>query len=291
MTPALSDDPNRIVPPTGIIAWLTVLVSAAMAFLAVFALLLLFATDRLADRWGSELARTATVRLSVPPDALAEATATTLAILEQTPGVSTARALDAEERAALLEPWLGPDVPVESLPIPGLIEIIQADPGIDAEGLRLRLEAEVPGATLDDHSIWRDTLDSAADRLRLIGWIGAALIVVSLAAMVTLAARASLASNAQVISVLRLIGARDQYVARAFTRRFTLRAAAGAALGTIAGLAVSAALPGESETGFLTSFRFAGLEWAASIVIPVIAAGVAFVATRTAALTRLRDTP
>ena len=52
-----------------------------------------------------------------------------------------------------------------------------------------------------------------------------------MAAMITLAANAALATNAQVIRVLRLIGARDTYIARAFVRRFTLRALSGAAVG------------------------------------------------------------
>ena len=38
--------------------------------------------------------------------------------------------------------------------------------------------------------------------------------------MITLAARAALATNAEVIRVLRLVGAKDSYIARAFVRRF-----------------------------------------------------------------------
>ena len=52
-----------------------------------------------------------------------------------------------------------------------------------------------------------------------------------MAAMITLAARAALAANAEVIRVLRLVGAKDSYIARAFVRRFTLRTLAGAAVG------------------------------------------------------------
>ena len=48
---------DRIVPPTGFTAQLTLFSAAAMAFLAVFALALALATGRLADRWSSELAR------------------------------------------------------------------------------------------------------------------------------------------------------------------------------------------------------------------------------------------
>ena len=57
---------DRVVPPTGFTARLTTFSAGAMAFLAVFALALSLATGRLAERWASELARTATVRISAP---------------------------------------------------------------------------------------------------------------------------------------------------------------------------------------------------------------------------------
>ena len=47
---------DRVVPPTGFTAHLTLFVSGAMAFLTVFALALSLASGRLADRWASELA-------------------------------------------------------------------------------------------------------------------------------------------------------------------------------------------------------------------------------------------
>ncbi|MFP4405269.1 cell division protein FtsX, partial [Rhodosalinus sp.] len=166
----------RVVPPTGFTAWLTIFTAAAMAFLAVFALALSFSAGRLADRWGEELARTATLRISAPAGQMAEQTATALRILEQTPGVASARALDAEEQRALLAPWFGPDLPVERLPIPQLVEIVEGGDGLDAAGLRLRLAAEVPGAVLDDHTRWRRPLVRAADRLRALGWASIALI-------------------------------------------------------------------------------------------------------------------
>jgi hypothetical protein len=50
------------------------------------------------------------------------------------------------------------------------------------------------------------------------------LIAGAMAALITLAAQAALSANAPVIRVLRLVGARDAYIARAFVRRFTVRA-------------------------------------------------------------------
>lgn len=278
---------DRIVPPTGFTAQLTLFSAGAMAFLAVFALALALATGRLADRWSSELAGSVTVRVSAPvaeQDALVQSA---LSILKTTPGAGTPRLLPEDELAQLLEPWFGPDMPVDALPVPALIDL-PVEGEFDAEGLRLRLEAEVPGAVLDDHTEWRRPLVSAANRLRMLGIVSLMLIGAASAAMITLAAKAALAANVQVIRVLRLIGARDLTIATAFVRRFTRRAAMGSAVGTVLGMGAIAILPDASAAGgFLTGLGFQGADWLMPLTIPLIAAGVGFVATRWAALKML----
>lgn len=275
---------TRVVPPSGSTAHLTLFVSGVMAFLAVFALALSMATGRLADRWGEELAKSATIRISAPADQMVVQTAAALRVLETTSGVASARALSDDEQRALLEPWFGPDVPVESLPIPQLIEVIEDDNGFDAAGLRLRLAAEAPGAVLDDHTRWRRPLISAAHRLRSLGVMSILLIGAATAAMITLAANAALAANAQVIGVLRQVGAKDHYIARAFVRRFTLRALAGALAGTVLGMMAIALLPAADEAGgFLTGLGFQGWHWVVPLILPLAAMAVSFVATRRAA--------
>ncbi len=287
----LQGDPqvDRAVPPTGFTAQLTTFTSAAMAFLAVFALALSLAAGRLASRWDEELAQTATVRVSAPEGGEAAAVEAVLRILGQTPGVAAARALSPEENRALLQPWFGPDLPVEDLPIPRLVEVALAEEGFEAEGLRLRLEGEVPGAVLDDHARWRAPLVEAAGRLRWLGLVALLLILLSTAALITLAARAALAANAQVIRVMRLVGARDVTIARAFVRRFTLRAGAGALGGTVAGLGAVALLPSaDTAAGVLPGLGLQGAGWLAPLLIPPLAAATAFAATRAAALGALR---
>jgi cell division transport system permease protein len=282
---------GRIVPPSGPPARLTVLTAATMAFLAVFALALALASGRLADRWTDGLARTATVRVSAPAAQMQAQTDAVLAALRATPGVASARLLTLEETTALITPWLGPDLPLGDLPLPRLIEVVEDVPGYDPLGLRLRLLAEAPGAVLDDHTRWREPLVAAAARLRFLGWLSILLIGVTMAAMITLAARAALAANAQVITTLRLIGAHDTYIARAFVRRFTRRATIGASVGVLAGLIAIAALPSVDEAGgFLTGLGFRGAGWLVPLLIPPVAALTAFAATRFAAFRVLKET-
>ena len=275
---------DRVVPPTGYTATLTLFTSGAMAFLAVFALALSMASGRLADRWGEELAKSVTVRISAPLEQVERQTKATVRVLETTAGIATVRVLNTAEQQALLAPWFGPDVTIDDLPIPKLIEVIETDEGFDAAGLRLRLQAEAPGAVLDDHTRWRKPLTVAAGRLRALGWVSIAIIGGATAAMITLAANAALAANLQVIRVLRLIGATDGYIARAFVRRFTLRALGGALIGTIIGMGAILMLP--QATGdriFLTGLDFQQAQWFMPLIIPVLAGIVAFFATRAAA--------
>lgn len=281
---------DRAVPQTGTTARLTVFVAAVMAFLAVIALAVSLTTNRVANLWAEELAQSATLRL--PPDP-ATADALLLAaldVLQTTPGVSNVRALSQDEQRALLEPWFGPDLPLDALPMPQLIEIVTDRDGVDIDGLRARLSAQVPGAILDDHTAWRAPLLEAAGRVRLIGWSVIVLIGATVAAMITLAAQAALAANVQVIRVLRLVGAKDAYIARAFVRRFTLRAGGGAVIGVIIGVILVLIMPqGDGSDSLLLGVGFEGAEWLWPLLIPFLAASVAFFATRTAAFRRLKE--
>ena len=280
---------DRAVPPSGMTARLTIFVAAVMACLAVLALALSSSAGRVADRWAAELSQAATLRLPASDDQADALLRAALNVLETTPGVAEVRALTDEEQTALLEPWFGADLALENLPVPQLVEVIADDDGYDSEGLRARLAAEVPGAVLDDHAGWRVPLIAAADRLRLVGWILVLAIFAAMAAMITLAAHASLAANAQVIRVLRLVGAKDIYIARGFVRRLTLRSGAGAIAGVVVGLLLVLLLPDDDVAGgFITGLGFSGFGWLWPLVIPPLAAIVAFFATRAAALRRLR---
>ena len=283
---------DRVVPPTGHSAWLTSFTAGAMTFLAVFAVALSLASGRLADRWAGALANTATIRIAAPPDQMESQTAAVIEVLRTTPGIAASRVVDDAEQKALLAPWFGPDLPLDALPLPRLVEVTEAEGGYDGEGLRQRLLAEAPGAVLDDHQRWRRPMAVAAARLNLLGGLSLILIGAAMAAMITLAANAALAANAQVIRVLRIVGATDDYIAAAFVRRFTLRTLTGSAVGALAGLIGVALLPAVDEAGgFLTGLGFTGAGWGLPLLLPPIAAAVALIATRAAAFRTLRELP
>lgn len=280
---------DRVVPPTGFTALLTSVSTGAMAFLAVFAIALSLAAGELAARWEAELTGTATVRISAPAEQVDAQTEAVLTALSQTPGIQSTRMIDEAEQQALLAPWFGVDLPLDRLRLPVLIEVQETVDGPDVAGLTQRLAAEAPGAVYDNHNRWRLPLIEAAANLRFLGIISLLLIAGVTAVTVALAASAALSANGQIIDVLRLVGARDNWISRAFVRRYTLRALAGAAVGAALGMIVVALLPSGVETGVLSGLGFDGVEWLWPLLVPVLGAAIAWGATRTAAARRLKE--
>jgi cell division transport system permease protein len=123
----------------------------------------------------------------------------------------------------------------------------------------------------------------------MMGYVALALIFAATVAMVSLAA---LAANVQVIRVLRLVGARDAYIAGAFVRRFALRSLIGGGCGAALGIGALLVFPNQaSAQSFMVGLSFSGLEWLLPLIIPVMIAFVSFQATKAAAFRTLRGMP
>ena len=222
----------RVVPNTGVTKWLTTFTAGAMSFLAVVGLAFSLICSDLSNEWGQSL-KNSSIRLSASTDLLEKQTNMALAILEQTSGVESARLVGIGAKKKLLEPWLGVDFPLESIAMPALIEIRETEAGVDYEGLRLRLSAELPSAILDNHSEWRRPIEVVSKLVSQLGMFTVILIILSSISMVTMASNAALAANVKVLRVLRLVGAFDTFIVTAFVRIFTLRVFWGSLTGTI----------------------------------------------------------
>ncbi len=280
---------DATVPPSGATGYLTGAAATAMAFLAVCALALALAANRTAERWSVLLAGSATLELSGPT--ATEDARRAVTILRQTEGIASAEALTPEATAGLLEPWIGEAELLEALDLPVLIAV-EETPTLDRAALDNRLKGELPGALYHRHTDWRARIEDATTQIRGLATAVLAIALTVMGIVVTIAARASLAMHVRVIETLRLLGATDAYIARAFVRRMTLRTLSGALVGTAVGIALVLALDfggGPQGAGTLRPTGAAG--WIALLAIPPAAAVIAFAATRAAAfrvLARIR---
>ena len=278
----------QVVPNTGFTKWLTTFTAGAMSFLAVVGLAFSLICSDLSNEWGESL-KNSSLRLSAPTDLLEKHTNMALAILEQTSGVESARLVGIGAKKKLLEPWLGVDFPLEAIAMPALIEIHETEAGVDYEGLRLRLSAELPSAILDNHAEWRRPIEVVSKLVSQLGMFTVILIMLSSIAMVTMASNAALSANVKVLRVLRLVGAFDTFIVTAFVRIFTLRVFLGSLTGTVCAGLVLFLIPTFSENlGILDVVRLEIKDTIYIACVPFLFAIISIFVTRNAVKSSLK---
>ena len=281
-------DHLQVVPNTGFTKWLTTFTAGAMSFLAVVGLAFSLICSDLSNEWGESL-KNSSLRLSAPTDLLEKQTKVALAILEQTSGVKSARLVGIGAKKKLLEPWLGVDFPLEDIAMPALIEIHETEAGIDYEGLRLRLRAELPSAILDNHAEWRRPIEVVSKLVSQLGMFTVILIILSSISMVTMASNAALSANVKVLRVLRLVGAFDTFIVTAFVRIFTLRVFLGSLTGTVCAGLVLFLIPTFSENlGILDVVRLEIKDTIYIACVPFLFAIISIFVTRNAVKSSLK---
>jgi cell division transport system permease protein len=267
-------------------------VIAVLCFFACLAALATLAADRAAGGWEAQLQGSATVLVrpkgGESVDAAAARAAETLSGVK---GVSEAAALEKDKALALLAPWIGPDALTDDLPVPRLVTVeLDKDAPASAATLERALKADGIDATVDDHSLWiRDIVRAGAwARAAAIGVF--ALTACAAAAVIAYAARSALAARHEIVEVLHVSGAQDRFIAGLVLRRF-------AGLAFVAGLiaAVAAALVGAGArllgggAGLTPALPVAWIDLAAVLPCPLLAALIAALSARGAALSLLRS--
>ena len=206
---------------------------ALMVYLgATGGIALIWLGDTLSN-WDATLSSTITLQL--PADTSDARIETSLGVLRQTKGIVSARLLDASETSHLLEPWLGKSVPIDTLPLPRLVDV-RLDPRvpINYPTLRQQLVEIVPEAQLDNNRAWLAGVRNFA--LRVEGVISAVVVVVAalIVTMIVFTARIGLSIHRPVIELLHLMGAQDAYIARQFQMHALSLGLRGGVIGGIA---------------------------------------------------------
>lgn len=281
--PLMRDPAIRILP------WIVGL----MVYLATMTLAGALLVSGLATQWSAGLTGTLTIYIAATEDQTSHALKTevenAIRLALKTPGVATARAMPPDAVAALLAPWLGADAAIAELPLPRIVDVRLAEDGeIDIADFRRRLEADIPGAGLDDHQLWRDRLVTFLRAIEAIAGVMVALIGVTTLTMVVFATRSGLAVHGDTIEILHLIGAHDEYIAGQFqSQALWLGLKGGAAgsatgIGSLLGLAFAAT---NLDSGLFPLFLFQPWHWPVLATVPLIAA---FIVRQTARRTVLR---
>lgn len=229
------------------------------------------------------------------PEARTRQAQAVMARLDTLPGVVSARLVPPDEVDALIEPWLGASgKDADAIPVPALI-----DARLDGQVTSARLanisaalRKIAPAARVDAQSSWLKPVFGAITSLQWLAWTLIALLALATAAAVLLAARQALGNNRETIEVVHLLGGTDGQIARIFQRSIGLDAAAGGAVGLVAGLIVVLFLGRRFAalgTGMVDGGSLIWLDWLLLGAIPLAGVALAMVTARISVMRALRQ--
>jgi cell division transport system permease protein len=286
VVPLGRDAPSRFLP------W----IFALMVYLAVLALTGVLILHTAVERWQRGEVDTLTVQLLPVPGASDEARLAKLrGVLGDIDGITRIRVVPHSESVALVEQWLGTGNLPEDLPLPRLVDVeVAPGHGLDAETLAVRLQASLPGVTVDDAKVWLGRLADLGRSLELLALAVVVLIGLTVVATVVFTTRMGIGIHRNVIELLHLIGARDGYVAAQFQRQAMLLGLRGGVIGIVFAAATLYGLRHVAtnlETPLAPDVPVAHWAWALLAAVPLVTALIAMVTARLTALRELAKLP
>jgi cell division transport system permease protein len=202
-------------------------VVCALCFLAAFSGLVARAAYAAAGAWTSEVAGELTIRVRGSEADAQRA----VGIIEKVQGVTSAHALTREESEDLLKPWLGAAGIPAGLQLPRLIAANGAAGAGDSIAAALK-DAGID-AKVDDHEVWSADAKRATDTIGLVALSAVALLGATGVAVIAFATHATLLARRDIVELLHLTGAKDDFIAGLFERRFLMLGVQAGALGAL----------------------------------------------------------
>ncbi len=282
-----------IVPRESIAGRALTFVVAIMAFLASLTVGVVAIVSETASQWRSDIAREVTIQIRLFEDVeMDKAIRDAGRIALEFDGVAKVTAVDEAAVSRLLEPWLGSGLAIDELPVPRLLTVTLdngAAPNFAA--MRQRLEAEVPGASLDDHRAWIARLNNMAWAMVLVATAIFAMVMAATVLNVVFATRGAMAANRDVVEVLHFVGADVAFIASQFQRHFLVLGLAGAAAGGAGAAALFIALgfwssarsatpDGDQVSALFGTFSVGPAGYAGIVVLVALIAGVTALTSR-----------
>lgn len=274
-----------------------------LSILGMLALSASFALSAMTERWSQGLANKVSVEIPasdsagdiIAPRMVRSMTDDAAKILSEHADVEQATITEEKEVRALLAPWLGEDLAMDSIPVPGLISVTFREGATpDLKKLEAEIREAAPSARIDTHESW------LADVLRFTGALQFAAILLGLiigaTTLVAVAAgvKSKLSENKEELELLHLMGATDSYIARQLQRHTLILSFQGGALGVIAGgllLLIISLIAGEIGVNLIPDFRMADVQKLMLILMPVPIAVLAMLTARVTVMNVLTRMP
>ena len=280
-----------------------VLLIALMTFLAVLAMSGSFALSSMTKRWSSGLENKLTIEIPAEKsdgslrssEQIKGFTDKVLKSLEGNPGIKSAVMLEKDDIQELISPWLGDDMVLDDIPLPGLVsvELHVSTPEV-LTGLEKDMALINDNIRIDTHETWLLSLLRVTGALQYSASFITLIIALTTIIAVAGGVRARMAIHREDVELLHLMGASDGYITKQFQRHALILAIKGALAGTIAGiiiLLIINGVSGDAEGGMLPDMNLNAVHIVALIALPGFACLIAALASRFTVLRVLSAMP
>ncbi|MBI1300347.1 MAG: FtsX-like permease family protein [Alphaproteobacteria bacterium] len=274
-----------------------------MSFLAVMAFSGMFALNNITNRWSSGLENKVTIEIAVETEDghfLSENTVQhevdkIVASLKGHPDIASLHVLTQNEIQELISPWIGDNLTLTDIPLPGLIALELAN---SEEQTLLKLKHRITStseyANLETHREWLGDIIGFASTLKMVALLVACIVTAITVIAIMTGMRTRFALHYKEVDLLHAIGASDLYIARQFQRHAMVLALQGGFLGTIAGIIVMmfiVFLSSNSNTSLIPEINIGFTSYLSILMIPVFLAGIAAFASRWTTMRNLLKMP
>jgi len=254
-------------------------------------------------RWSKGLESKATIEISAQDQNGAPLTQedidtqTTAAkeFLTDNPAIEESIVMDKADIIQLVSPWLGDNVGLENVPLPGIISVKFNDQTIfDMDELRSNLTNIAPQARLDTHEGWLNDVLSFTGAIKMAAVIMTLIITITTIVAVGGAIQSRMAVYREELELLHLMGASDGYISRQLQRYAFLTILKGALIGMVAGwilLFIIGLMAGKMEVSLLPEFSLSFIQICILLFLPVLIAAIGMGTARQTVLRFLRQMP
>lgn len=274
-----------------------VLLVALMTFLAMMAITATMMLGGVTKHWSSGLENKLTIEIPALKSDGTIRSANEIQALSDTlsktvkpnPNIKSFEVLTQEEINALVAPWLGDDIVLDDIPLPGLISVqlhIRDDEKL--KQIQTMAESAAPDIRLDTHANWLGDILRLARTMKLSSFIVTLIITLTTVTAIAGAIRSRMAEHKADIELLHLMGASDLYITRQLQRHAVVLTLKGSAFGVVSAfliLLILSMISGGNSGGLLPALSFSAPQIIFLLVLPIFAG---LIASQTARFTVLR---
>lgn len=274
-----------------------------MSFLAILALSGALALSSMTSRWSSGLENKVTIEVPVETadghllshDTVRKETQKVQDGLQDSPLVRSSKVLSELEIQDLISPWIGTDLTLDEIPLPGLIAVeLNISTPESLENLRQEIKGYSRHAILEDHHEWLKDLTHFARNLQILALLVAILIGSATIMAIAGGIRTRMTIHKDEVELLHLMGATDQFIAGQFQHHALLITLKGTLMGTGAGLLVTLIIvmaSYHSQSSLIPAINISMGGFSLLLCVPVLTLLISAVSARFTVLRTLGNMP